>query len=113
MTLEMILITVQAARGTTSHFNVATPLDGVIFQSMGMAIVLNTVAAAWLCVEAFRVLRDEQTGYQAGVVAGLAVFLVGSAIGGWIVANNAHTVGAPDGGPGLTCVNWSTAAGDL
>ena len=113
MTLEMAAIALQAARGTTSHFNIASPLDGAIFQLMGIAIVLNTLAAAWLCVGAFRALRMEQTGYQVGVAMGLAVFLVGSAIGGVIVANNAHTVGAPDGGPGLPFVNWSTVAGDL
>ncbi len=113
MTLEMIAITVQAARGTTSHFNVATLFDAVIFQAMGVAILLNTIAAGWLCVGAFRVLRRKPTGYQAGVAVGFAVFLMGSVIGGWIVGNFAHTIGAPDGGPGLPFVNWSTTAGDL
>lgn len=113
MLFEMIAIAVQAARGTTSHFNVATPFDGVTFQLMGAAVLLNTIAAAWLGVGAFRTLRREPTDYQVGVVMGIAVFLVGSAIGGWIVANNGHTVGAPDGGPGMPFVNWSTTAGDL
>lgn len=113
MVYEMLAIVVQAVRGTTSHFNVATPFDAVIFQTMGFAIVVNTVAVGWMCVAAFRRLRLEPSGYQAGVAFGLAVFLVGSAMGGWIVGNNAHTVGAPDGGPGLPFVNWSTTAGDL
>lgn len=113
MVYEMLAITVQAARGTTSHFNIATPFDGLIFQTMGTAIAVNTAAVAWLCLGAFRVFRTEPSGYQAGVAFGFAVFLVGSAIGGWIVGNNAHTVGAPDGGPGLPFVNWSTVAGDL
>lgn len=44
MAIEIVIITMQAWRGTTSHFNVATLFDGIVFQIMGAAILLNTAA---------------------------------------------------------------------
>jgi hypothetical protein len=44
---------------------------------------------------------------------GTAVLIVGSLEGMVMILNQAHTIGLPDGGPGLPLVNWSTQAGDL
>ena len=55
----------------------------------------------------------QRAGYLWGIRLGVAIFLLASFEGALIVTNNAHTVGAPDGGPGLPFVNWSTTAGDL
>src|SRR5215470_15846875 len=38
--VEMVAIITQAARGTTSHFNVSTPFDCFVWVSMGAFIVL-------------------------------------------------------------------------
>jgi hypothetical protein len=51
--------------------------------------------------------------YLWGIRAGLLLFFLGSLEGMAMVSNMAHTVGAPDGGPGLPVVNWSTRSGDL
>jgi hypothetical protein len=113
MTLEMLGIGVQAARGTPSHFNTATTFDWSVYHGMGGLIAANTVAVAMLGLGAWRRWRATGDGYAAGVALGIAVLLAGSAVGGAMIAHGAHTVGAPDGGSGLPLVGWSRTHGDL
>ncbi len=127
--LEMAAIVTQVARGTTSHFNVATPFDTALWTVMGVSIVIlwlaNLVIAGLLIFQRF----DNPT-FAWGLRLGLIVTLIGMALGflmtnptarqqaGWeaggpVTLVGAHTVGLPDGGSGLPVVGWSTTAGDL
>ncbi|MBO0800164.1 MAG: hypothetical protein J2P31_15190, partial [Blastocatellia bacterium] len=54
LVIEIALITMQAARGVTSHFNNTTVFDQVVFATMGTAIVLNIAAAAYVAVQFWR-----------------------------------------------------------
>lgn len=113
MTVEILCIMLQSARGTTSHFNHASALDEAIFSIMGIGVVFNTIAMMVFLAIIRRDTPPQRAGYIWGIRLGLALFILASLQGGLIVANDAHTVGAPDGGPGLPFVNWSTEYGDL
>lgn len=113
MSAEIVLIVLQAARGTTSHFNHTSALNETIFSIMGVMITVNTVAMVALLLTLRRDTPADRAGYLWGMRAGIAIFILASLQGFVIVANDAHTVAAPDGGPGLPFVNWSTRSGDL
>lgn len=127
--LEVALILVQVGRGTTSHFNVATAFDGAVFSLMGTMISVVMLATMYVLWRAFRVTIGDR-GLLAAIRWGLAITIVGGWLGfsmtratreqqaararGEVVAfNGAHTVGAPDGGPGIPLVKWSATSGDL
>jgi hypothetical protein len=113
MMVEIVFIALQAARGTTSHFNNSTPLDAVIFSVMGLMITINTMAMAVMLKAIGPGTSPDRAGYLWGVRMGIAILILASLEGFVMVGNNAHTVPLPDGGPGLPFVNWSTKAGDL
>lgn len=126
--LEVAIIAVQAWRGTTSHFNVATPLDAALFSVMGLGILVQTAASVAVAVALWRQpFADAALGRALRV--GMIVTIVGASTGGLMTTPTAaqvaemrtdrpsvaggHTVGAPDGGPGIPGTGWSREHGDL
>ncbi len=114
MAVEIIPITLQSLRGTLSHYNVEDALGIAMFSLMGTFIAINTVCAVVLAgALLWKAQAKLSKEYLLGVRLGMVLFLVGSAVGGALVSNQGHTVGAADGGPGLPLVNFSSEAGDL
>jgi hypothetical protein len=113
MAVEIVVIFIQAARGTASHYNGSSALNGLLFGLMGIFIIANTMLTVWALYLVWRHRPYGPMSYVWGVRLGLLVFLVGSVLGGFMIHNQQHTVGAPDGGPGLPGLGWSTRAGDL
>jgi hypothetical protein len=113
MLIEIGCIVLQGARGVTSHYNVATAFDANVFRTMGIMIGLNSLLVLVSLVLFFVVRTGLPPAFLWGIRLGLTLLLAGSAQGGEMIVRAAHTVGAPDGGPGLPGLNWSTEAGDL
>ncbi len=125
---EVVLIDLQAARGTTSHFNVSTAFDAAVFAAMGFMIlvvwVISGILFAALCRQKF-----ESRAWGTALRAGVLLTVLGSGAGALMTSPThaqmlatkhgppntvgAHTVGGPDGGPGLPVTRWSTEHGDL
>ncbi|MBC8044661.1 MAG: hypothetical protein IAF08_14590 [Rhizobacter sp.] len=113
MIAEMIPITVQAARGVQSHFNITTPLDGAVFSFMGAAIFFNTLLLVMATAVFFRTETGLAAAYLWGIRLGLIISILASIEGGYMAARLQHSVMVADGGAGLPFVNWSTKGGDL
>jgi hypothetical protein len=111
--IEIVLITMQAARGVTSHFNNATPFDSAVFAVMGASITFNILVAAYVALKFWRTDAKIPAPYLWGIRIGLTIFVLASLEGFAMTTQSAHSVGVPDGGPGLPLLNWSTRGGDL
>lgn len=129
LVVELLLVFIQAARGTGSHFNVNTALDAAIFSTMGVGI-----ATVW-CMSMVLLWLHWRTPAADRAMAwalriGLALNILGAGMG-WTMTQprpeqlaamqrgdrpyvvGSHTVGAADGGAGMPITTWSTTHGDL
>ena len=81
LTIEIVVIVAQAWRGTTSHFNIGTPLDAALWSTMGAAIVVQTLASIAACVALWRErFADRAIGWALRL--GLTLSIVGASFGG-------------------------------
>src|SRR5262249_41184079 len=105
--------TMQAFRGTISHFNNATPFDSIVSLLMDAADSLNGAFLFVLLIFALQSKYDVSRSVQLGIVFGMVIFFAGCAVGGLMVMRGQSGVGVAPGGPGLPLLNWSTKGGDL
>ena len=127
--LEVLIIDLQAARGTTSHFNFATQLDATLFLIMAVTIALLLLASIGVLIALLR-QKFEDPAWGWALRLGMLITVLGASSAGFMTRPTppqmqalrsgkpatiigAHTVGAPDGGPGLTGTGWSREHGDL
>jgi len=113
LVIEIALITMQAARGVTSHFNDTTAFNAAVFSVMGAAITFNILVAAYVTLKFWKTEAKIPSPYLWGIRIGLTIFVLASLEGFAMVSHSAHSVGVADGGPGLPLLNWSTRGGDL
>jgi hypothetical protein len=127
--LEVAIIDLQAWRGTTSHFNSATALDRTLFIIMGAAIFMQTAISVAVAVALWRHrFTDRSLGWalRLGMILTIAGAMTGPLMtrpspaqlaharaGGELTIIGAHSVGGPDGGPGLPVTGWSSEHGDV
>ncbi|MDQ3302719.1 MAG: hypothetical protein M3518_05135 [Actinomycetota bacterium] len=127
--IEMVLIAYAAALGTTSHFNISTPVSAAVWTTMGLSVVLVWVANL-LTIVLLLIQRLPYPTFAWALRLGLIVSFVGmglaflmttptpeqiqaAGVAGEMPIAGAHSVGVEDGGPGLPITNWSTTGGDL
>ncbi len=120
--VEVIYITLQAARGRASHFNFSTPLETVLYYGlMGGAAVLMMLATIWVGWQLWRHAEPGQrsSGLWLGAVLGLVLgsvvtLLVTAPLAAGVIDGPGHWIGGvKTDATGLPILGWSTTGGDL
>lgn len=111
--LEFLIIFYQGSRGVQSHYNIATPLDGILFMFMGIFVGINVLTMILFVIDTLRLKLKVVKSVQWAILLGWLIVLFGSWVGGQMISQLGHNVGVIDGQEGLPLVNWSVKGGDL
>jgi hypothetical protein len=133
LSLEMILLLIQATRARPMHFNYTTPLDSALWIIMTIGIFTMFSAFVVLLIAVWRGVRQQPVIAWA-VRIGMVITAVGlmtpnlsaSPSSAQIdalkakqpnILLGAHTIGSssatPDAEPGLPLIGWNTQHGDI
>jgi hypothetical protein len=133
LSLEMILLLIQATRARPIHFNYTTPLDTALWITMTIGIFTMFTAFVVLVIAVWRGVKQQPVIAWA-IKIGMVITAVGlmtpnlsvspsTAQINALKANQpnillgAHTIGSssatPDAEPGLPLIGWNTQHGDI
>lgn len=114
---ELFLIVLQGARGVSSHYNISSLFNIVIFQMMGIAIAINTLLLIWITFQYCRKKRKPKqiSNHMVNfILLGLLLLLFSSAIGGKMISFNNHVVSpAAMAKFHIPILDWKIGSGDL
>lgn len=124
--IEIAIISIQVIRGTSSHFNVSTPLNSALYIVMGVGAILlfSTTAIIGGALAFFTTMADRsiQWALRLSVVIALAGISVGFIM---LVPTThqltelppttagSHSVGGDDSSGGIFLLGWNSRHGDL
>jgi len=114
LSIELLMIIVQSARGRKSHYNIDTPLDRIIFALMGLSITAILIHTLFItCL--FFIQQQFSVGDEIILAIKLSlIIMVIFMLEGYIMVNiSKHTIGAEDFTKGIPALNWSKNYGDL
>src|SRR5687767_4696530 len=89
--VEVAIIALQAARGTTSHFNAATSFDAAMFSVMSVSIGILWLSSVGVLVALFR-QQFENPAWGWWLRMGLLTTVIGSAAGGLMVRSTPEQI---------------------
>ena len=110
---EIIYIAIQAGRGQLSHYNLSSSTYVFLYSMMAIAATLVTIYTFYVgvlfCSNDFPNLPSY---YLWAIRLSIFIFVIFSFQGFLMGSKLTHTIGGPDGGPGIPILNWSTKFGD-
>lgn len=114
LSIELLMITIQAARGKKSHYNIDTPLDRIIFALMGLSITVILLHTIYITSLFF--IQKQFNASDEMILAiklSLVIMVIFMFEGYIMISLFKHTLGMEDGTKGITALNWSKDYGDL
>jgi len=90
MFAEILIITTQAGRGVLSHYNQSSPLDGIAFGIMGLAIGLITLIVFWFFIKSFSPQLNFSNSMKWNFRISWFTFLFASYVGGQMIGQLGH-----------------------
>ena len=114
MIFEQGYITIQAARGHHSHFNLDTPFEALMFNFMGIGAVNLILVSFVLGILIWKYGKKDSTGLRLGSILGLTLGSLLTLIYAMTMGNSpSHLVGEAINNSKVPILGWSREVGDL